>query len=296
MLPSQIQSSEPQVLSIRRVVDETSTAKTLFFSSMAGQAVRPPGSPLLDLSSYQPGQFVMVWIPRVDEKPYAVSYLDEEEFGITVMKRGRFSSLLHMLKRGDKLGFRGPYGRGFSPLKNPTRTILAGGGCGMASLASLADEYEDVSMLQGARTASELFYTQRYPVMTLCTEDGSCGHHGYPTDLLKTYLDEGRYDLVCSCGPERMLAKVLELCEFYHVQCEISLERYMKCGFGVCGQCDCDGKLVCLDGPVFTRDALKAMPSFGKFTRLPTGRRVRIDDPSACETEPRDPDAAEDAE
>lgn len=277
--------SEPVALPVLRTVDENPRARTLFFTSCFGQAVRPPASPDLNLSAFEAGQFVMVWLPGIDEKPYTLSYLDEEEFGITVVKRGPFSSRLHALRPGDMAGFRGPYGRGFRMVADPSRAILVGGGCGMATLALLAEEYKEAFILQGARTAAELFFTDRFPIMTLCTEDGSCGHAGLPTECLDRFLSEGRYDAVYACGPERMLRAVFDVCEAHGTRCQLSLERYMKCGLGVCGQCDCDGRLVCRDGPVFTSDEIREMPSFGRFARNATGRRVSIEDYAFCKLE-----------
>jgi dihydroorotate dehydrogenase electron transfer subunit len=277
--------TEPAVLPILRIRQETDRAKTLFFSSVAGQAVRPPASPELNLSVFLPGQMVMVWLPRLDEKPYTVSYLDEEEFGVTVVMRGEFSARLHELGPGDPVGFRGPYGRPFSPPQHPARAVAVGGGCGMATLALLAEDFPSLHIIQGARNASELFFTRRFPVMELCTEDGSCGHRGVPTEVLETALAEGRYDQVYACGPELMLSSLFEVCRRHATACQFSLERYMKCGIGVCGQCDCDGMLVCRDGPVFDGEQLSRMPSFGRFARMSTGRRVSIEDYAFCKME-----------
>jgi len=69
---------------------------------------------------------------------------------------------------------------------------------------------------------------------------------------------------------------IFDLCERYKVECQAALERYMKCGFGVCGQCACGEMLVCQDGPVFNSDALRRMEEFGREARLKSGRRVSI--------------------
>ncbi len=110
--------------------------------------------------------------------------------------------------------------------------------------------------------------------MKLCTDDGTVGFKGTTVDLLKDLLKKQRFQKVYACGPERMLYKVVELCREHSIECEVSLERYMKCGFGVCGQCDCSGQRVCIEGPVFNTEELSRMEDFGRITITKTGERV----------------------
>ena len=152
----------------------------------------------------------------------------------------------------------------------------------MASLATLIDRLNlavekhlgNVTIIQGARTAQEILYQKRFKDMKLCTEDGTVGFKGTTVDLLRDLLKKQRFRNVYACGPERMLYKVVELCKEHGVECEVSLERYIKCGFGVCGQCDCSGQRVCIDGPVFNTEELSRMEDFGKITITKTGERV----------------------
>ncbi|MBI1912232.1 MAG: dihydroorotate dehydrogenase electron transfer subunit, partial [Deltaproteobacteria bacterium] len=60
------------------------------------------------------------------------------------------------------------------------------------------------------------------------------------------------------------------------IGCEASLDRYVKCAIGVCGQCDCDGQRVCIDGPVFDAESLGKMKDFGTSALLKSGKRVSI--------------------
>ena len=69
---------------------------------------------------------------------------------------------------------------------------------------------------------------------------------------------------------------VFDLCEKHGVECQAALERYMKCGFGLCGQCACGDQLVCQDGPVFGSAALRRMEEFGRSARLKSGRKVPL--------------------
>ena len=231
--------------------------------------------------NFEPGQFVMVWIPLLDEKPFTISSIQKGHVGISVLKRGVFTNAIHSKKIGDMLGIRGPYGRGFS-LKLDSNSCVVGGGIGMASLATLVDRLNlvvdkrrgHVTVIQGARTLAEIIYHKRFRDMKLCTEDGTAGFKRTTIDLLKDLLKKQRFQNVYVCGPERMLYKVVELCKEHGIECEVSLERYIKCGFGVCGQCDCSGQRVCIDGPVFNTEELSRMEDFGKVTITKTGERV----------------------
>jgi len=221
----------------------------------------------------EPGRFVMVWIPRLDEKPFTISCHRPDRIGITVRRRGRFTSRLLEMSPGDVVGIRGPYGRGFDLKPN---ACMVAGGCGLATVAPIKDLFPDMPMIHGAQTEPLLLFRKRFPDMTLCTDDGSAGYHGFPTDLLEELLDQQPLDVVYTCGPEVMMRRVFDICEERGVRCQASLERYMKCGFGVCGQCACGDRLVCRDGPVFDSDALRTMDDFGRSARLKDGRKVTL--------------------
>lgn len=257
---------QPMMVKICDIQEESPGVKTFFFK--------------LNLN-FEPGQFVMVWIPLLDEKPFTISSIQKDLVGISVLKRGVFTNALHSKKIGDMLGIRGPYGRGFS-LKLDSNSCVVGGGIGMASLATLVDRLNLVSekrqgtttIIQGARTAAEILYQKRFKDMKVCTEDGTVGFKGTTVDLLRDLLKKQRFRKVYTCGPEKMLHKVVELCREHSIECEVSLERYIKCGFGVCGQCDCGGQRVCIDGPVFNTEELSRMDDFGKITITKTGEKV----------------------
>ena len=223
--------------------------------------------------AFQPGQFIMVWIPGVDEKPYAISATAPGRIAMTVRRRGPFSSRLTQMRPGDALGLRGPYGKGF--VMKPGGVIVSGG-CGIAILAPFKDAMPDAPLICGAQTADDILFRQRFPDMQICTDDGSAGHHGFPTDLLRPMLERGEAKTVYVCGPEVMMRAVFSLCESRGVECQAALERYMKCGFGVCGQCSCGEMLVCRDGPVFDSSALRQMEEFGLKARLKSGKCVAI--------------------
>ncbi|MDD5318006.1 MAG: dihydroorotate dehydrogenase electron transfer subunit [Candidatus ainarchaeum sp.] len=220
-----------------------------------------------------PGQFVMAWIPGEGEKPFSVSFCGGARIGLTVAAIGPFSRKLQELKPGGVLGIRGPFGKGFK-LKEGKAAVV-GGGCGSAPLGFLVEELRragsEVVFVNGAKTKSELLFAARANAagarVIVCTDDGSEGRKGFATDALAELLESEKIDCVYTCGPEVMMKKVAGLCAQNCVDCQASLERFMKCGFGVCGQCAVDGMLVCRDGPVFPLSRLARLREFGSARR-----------------------------
>ncbi|MCQ5375778.1 MAG: dihydroorotate dehydrogenase electron transfer subunit, partial [Methanomassiliicoccales archaeon] len=93
-------------------------------------------------------------------------------------------------------------------------------------------------------------------------------------ELAAEMMDNKKYDAVLACGPEPMLIQLFNLCKKYNVDCQFSLERFMKCGIGICGSCAINGKRVCIEGPVFSRNELESLVEFGKFRRDASGARI----------------------
>ncbi len=249
----------PVTVTITRVRIETPNIRTFFFDQ-----------PFV----FNPGQFVMVWVPGVDEIPMALSSLNS----ITVQKVGDATSALFTLKPGDKIGIRGPFGNGFTPAE---KVLAIAGGVGAAPLLPLVKSDCVMTMLLGAKTESELLFLDQLDECTdvvIATDDGSQGHHGFVTALMDD-LNLASYDRIAVCGPEIMmrsvLAKVTE--KGLEHKTDFSLHRYMKCGLGVCGSCCIDpaGLRVCRDGPVFNGAAL-LKSEFGHYMRDASGRKKNI--------------------
>lgn len=233
----------------------------------------------------KPGQFVMLWIPRVGQKPMSVSYQGNGRFGLTVFPVGPFSEAAVSLKQGAPVGILGPYGSHFRlPESGPIAVV--GGGCGSAPVAFLAEEAlakgMKVFFLEGARDRSRLLFLDRMEKagaeVMVSTDDGSMGRKGFATDLLRELLQKEKISKVFTCGPEIMMKKVIEATDEFGVPCEISMERYMKCGFGVCGQCAVDelGIRVCKEGPVLPKETARRIKEFGAYRRDTTGKKISI--------------------
>jgi len=202
-----------------------------------------------------PGQFIMAWLPRLDEKP--LSLVQDDPLIITVVRVGPFSQAMHQLKIGDRLWWRGPLGHGFQ--LEGRRLLLVAGGCGAAPLAFLAREAVaegcEVTVALGAATREQFVLVDRVSDLgvrlLVVTEDGSAGEQGTVTDLTRELLAEGWADALYGCGPEGMLVALEELGRRHRIATQLSWEAYMRCGVGLCGSCERGGRLVCWDGPVF---------------------------------------------
>lgn len=235
----------------------------------------------MELPQAHPGQFVMVWLPGVDEKPISIAF--PVPLTLAVARVGPFSTALHHIREGDRLGVRGPFGRGFS-LHEDRPALLVAGGYGAAPLYFLAAHALKrgipTTVALGARRANDLVYADRFrdlgAELFLATDDGSLGHKGPVTDLAAQLTTRDPQFAIYACGPEPMLTALLEVCLNHGLPGQFSIERYMKCGFGICGQCALDGLLVCQDGPVLTSEQLQTLSDFGHFRRSPTGRRLPI--------------------
>lgn len=236
------------------------------------------------------GQFLMIWMPGVDEVPMSIGWQTDTEFHVGIAKAGDCTTaIFDEIKVGDKLGIRGPYGTSFN-YKDYDHLIGVGGGYGTPPLLNLAQRAHELgkkfTMIQGSRSEDYLLYEDLFiqvgADLHVSTDDGSKGYKGYCTDLLETTLknlneDEKKMTCVYTCGPELMMVKVAQLCEQYGVDSQVSLERYMKCGFGICGQCcmDDSGIRLCKDGPVITGKQALGHPEFGHYSRMQSGLMKR---------------------
>jgi len=267
-----------RTVKITSVNEETPTVKSFTFHDKL-------------CANAEPGQFVMIWIPGVDEVPMSISALQpaESQVAITVEKVGEATSALHKMKVGDTIGVRGPFGNSYTVLK-ARNVMIVGGGTGLVSLAPLTERLAKgktkITFLMGAKTRSDLLFLDRMNQLLskaqgrfiATTEDGSYGLEGLVTEPAeKTLRQREKFDVIYSCGPEQMMYKMFLLAERFSIPFQASLERFMRCAIGLCGTCVIGKYRVCRDGPVFFRQQLREVKDeFGHFRRGLDGRKSTV--------------------
>lgn len=225
----------------------------------------------------KPGQFVMVWMPGMDEIPLSLSSVGKIK-AVTFKVVGKDTEALSKATVGDRLHIRGPYGNGFD--LSAKRILAVGGGIGIAPLMPLVG-MENVDAVFAARDCHEVGYCAPIAEKARCrhwisTDDGSLGFHGNAVQMVSKVLEENEYDEIIACGPEIMLFFLHRFCVERKIKCQMSLERYMKCGAGVCGACMVDDRRVCADGPVFTCKQISGLTEFGNLARDACGAKKSL--------------------
>ncbi|OYT26670.1 MAG: hydrogenase [Candidatus Altiarchaeales archaeon ex4484_96] len=233
-------------------------------------------------TSHMPGQFMMLSVFGFGEIPVSVSssptitdYID-----LSVKKTGSVTSVVHETQPGDTVGLRGPYGRGFPVDEVGDNDLLfMGGGIGLAPLRSFIDyirdkrdDFNDVSVLYGARTADDMVFRGEFNdwrsmfnlhLIADMECEGWYGRVGYVSELLSEVTLDTENTIAIVCGPSIMMKCVVgELKKLWYPDDKIilSFERRMKCGIGKCGHCNIGDKIVCIDGPVFSFDEVRDSP------------------------------------
>jgi len=236
----------------------------------------------------EPGQFVMVWIPGVDEIPMSLSAITSEGLSsITVNEVGEASKALNQKKKGDQIGVRGPFGNGFVPAGG--NVMIVGGGTGLGPLMPLTEKLvkvaDKVTLMGGVKTRDNLLFLDRIDKIlsevdsetVFTTEDGSYGIECLVVDQVEQKLKKEKFDMIYTCGPEQMMYNMFLLAEQYNVPLQASLERIMRCAIGLCGSCQIGKLRVCKDGPVLTSEQLRSVKEeFGKFQLDLTGKRIKL--------------------
>ena len=234
----------------------------------------------------EPGQFVEV---RCTEKtdpllrrPLSVHRVVKGGIELLYEVVGRGTELLSLMKHGGSLDVIGPLGHGFiiderTKGRKNERTIIVAGGNGVAPLLFLAEELakknSEMNILIGGCSKSHILCEKEFKKtgakVLVATEDGSKGHKGLVTHLLKELLAAGglQHAIIYACGPVGMLKAVSNIAGERHVPCQVSLEEKMACGVGACLGCPVkirrghglmgegyEFKMVCKDGPVFNAE------------------------------------------
>ncbi len=235
-----------------------------------------------------PGQFYMLWLPGIDQKPFSVSFFDGESLGFSLIRRGPFSRALFKAQKGDPVGLLGPLGSGFDLQHD--RFILAGGGIGCSPLVFAAIRLSQMGkqfvFVAGGKSAESLdwmetiFQQTGTPVganIKYCTENGTLGLKGLITEHLEEIIEQSDPSYALVCGPELFIKKARDIFRTRGIKGQAGIERLMKCGIGICGSCSMDstGDRVCVEGPVFTFEALDALEEFSMYRRDSSGTVVK---------------------
>ncbi len=235
----------------------------------------------------KPGQFLMLWIPRVDEIPLSISDARKDgTVSVAVKQVGEATKALHGMKTGEIISVRGPFGNSFT--ESEGKILMVGGGTGIAPLLFLAKRLTSkaakLSFVMGAKTKEELLFKNELDALCAkqgtiaTTEDGSYGLKCLATEPLETLLNKEKFDMIYTCGPERMVRKVFDLAEKHGIALEASLERIMRCGIGLCGSCVIGRFRVCRDGPVFASNQLREVKGeLGISKRDFDGKRIPLE-------------------
>ena len=237
-----------------------------------------------------PGQFIMMRLAGSNDpllgRPMALNDVvpgpDGEPEGLDVVYLvvGKMTGRLAALRAPVPLEVWGPLGNGFPPSETE-HLVMVAGGIGQTPFPALAREYlglhtygdparevpraQKVTLCYGCRSGEYLAGVEDFKRLGVevrpSTEDGSVGHHGLVTDLIRPVVEESSLAcrVVC-CGPEPMMEATAEIARELGLRCQVSLETRMACGIGICFSCvakirdasgEWDYRRTCVEGPVF---------------------------------------------
>lgn len=236
--------------------------------------------------SFQPGQFNMLYLYGVGEAAISiVADPNDYLFSHTIHAIGQVTKGLSQLQVGDRLGVRGPFGRGW-PLeaaKGKDVIVLTGGlgcapvVCSINHILAHFDQYRSLKIMHGIRYSDDLLFPERFRYWETMPKteimiSASREHDviwpwgtGRITEYIQSLKLDANNTVVMMCGPEGMMeTAVLSFLKkrIAEEDLYLSLERNMKCGLGLCGHCQMGGLFICKDGPVFSYAEVKHI--FGK--------------------------------
>ena len=224
------------------------------------------------LPDLMPGQFVQVKAEGSPDtflrRPISIHDVDFERnrYKMLIQVLGKGTATLFKLKAGDYLNVIYPLGNSFTIPDDDSRILLVGGGCGIAPLLFMGKHLKGIGynpdVLMGFRNSSRVLEIEEYKQVGnvfITTEDGSMGEKGFVTN--HSILNSRKYDRIYCCGPDSMMKAVAAYCLKNGIFCEVSLEKLMACGFGICLCCIVEttrGNIcTCTEGPVFNIRELK---------------------------------------
>ncbi len=232
---------------------------------------------------FHPGQFNMLYLYGVGE--VAISIVSDPQnkdiLTHTIRAIGRVTRALEKLKPGDRIGVRGPYGRGWplEQIKNKDIIVLTGGlGCAptvsiINYIIARREQYGHFTILQGVKHSDDFIFRKQYalwqkaPHTEIHIAADQAGPKwpwsiGYVTDMINKIELDPKNTIVMMCGPEMMMNTAVNVFNKKNIpdhHIYMSMERNMECGIGQCGHCQYGGFFICKDGPVFRYSEIKEL-------------------------------------
>ncbi|MDH5710225.1 MAG: FAD/NAD(P)-binding protein [Gammaproteobacteria bacterium] len=232
---------------------------------------------------FEPGQFNMLYLYGVGDVPISIvnDPLDSHIIDHTIRVVGRVTRGIDKLKAGDRIGLRGPYGRGWPMQQSSGKdVVIVTGGLGCAPVVSVInyieqrrEEFGRLNIVQGVKHTADLIWKERYDKwrnlpntkVLLAADVGEAlwpWHVGPVTSLFDQLMFNPDNVAVMMCGPEGMMRVVCRHMLDKGVpesQLFLSMERNMQCAIGHCGHCQYGSKFICKDGPVFSYDKVRKL-------------------------------------
>jgi len=212
------------------------------------------------------GQFIILRVDDEGERiPLTIADINRNAGTLTIIFQevGYTTKKLGCLNEGDNIvDFVGPLGQP-SEIENYGRIVCVGGGVGVAPLypitRALKEAGNEVISIIGARSKDLLIFEEEMKAVSdtfmVATDDGSYGHKGFVTDLLKQVLDEQEVKQIWAIGPGIMMKVICATTKPYEVPTIVSMNPIMVDGTGMCGACRVsvgdETKFACVDGPEF---------------------------------------------
>lgn len=225
-----------------------------------------------DWDAWTPGQFVMMRMPHGPafiRRPFGIVDMRDGALEICFKMVGPGTKALAEAKVGDHIDVLGPLGKGFEVAKGKNHMLVAGG-YGIAPILGLAHQLvetgEGATLFYGAKSKEHLLYRDELSRLSvdvvMTTEDGGVGRKGLVTEAIQDELQEMKGVALYACGPEPLMRAMAKLGKEKSVPVQVSMDRYMACGMGVCLGCMCttkdgDNVRACREGPVFDARELK---------------------------------------
>lgn len=217
-------------------------------------------------SVIKPGQFLNVRVSETNtpllRRPFSICDVEGEYIFLMFNTMGEGTRILSKKNNGEVIDILGPLGNGFNLSGNFSSAVFVAGGMGSAPfpyLTKVLSKEKNIISFVGGRTKNDVI-TYGFKNYKIATDDGSIAFKGNVVELLEKNLEN--IDIpnskVFACGPNVMLRALKNFCIKNNLDCEVSTESAMACGFGICQGCPIESTtddekylLICKDGPVF---------------------------------------------